>query len=258
MQPVYFFEDVSLLITHYNRSSSLERLLTAFKEIGCQFGAIIVSDDASKPEHITAIQQMQQHFDFNLITTPKNGGLGNNINKGQDAVTTPFTLYVQEDFLPAADFGQHFQDAKKILEHEPTIDMARFYAYFKYPYLKPLSNGFSLMEFAIWKPGYRKFYCYSDHPHLRRSNFFEKFGRYQEGIHSDMTEYRMMQSFLQHKGKAIFYESYRSLFEQKNSSDEPSTVKRKSWQETDHLLVNFLKEIYRPLKFNFDYFFRHF
>ena len=36
------------------------------------------------------------------------------------------------------------------------------------------------MKFKIWYPGYKKFYAYSDHPHLRRSNFLEKFGRYSE------------------------------------------------------------------------------
>ena len=35
-------------------------------------------------------------------------GLGNNINKGQDAVKTPLTLYVQEDFTPAAIFPESF------------------------------------------------------------------------------------------------------------------------------------------------------
>ena len=92
-----------------------------------------------------------------------------------------YTLYVQEDFEPAADFALRFTDAVNIMQEKPGLDMIRFYAYFKYPYLKPYRNGFSEMQFKWWLPGYKKFYYYSDHPHLRKSNFFEKFGRYPEG-----------------------------------------------------------------------------
>ncbi|HVZ24538.1 MAG TPA: glycosyltransferase, partial [Sediminibacterium sp.] len=104
-----FFQQVTLLVTHYNRSSSLERLLHAFTAIGCRFGDIVVSDDGSRDEHLQKIKQLQQHLGFRLITTAVNKGLGNNINKGQDAVSTPYTLYVQEDFEPAADFAAHFR-----------------------------------------------------------------------------------------------------------------------------------------------------
>jgi len=41
------YKDVSLLITHYNRLASLERLLTAFKNLNVLSGEVIVSDDCS-------------------------------------------------------------------------------------------------------------------------------------------------------------------------------------------------------------------
>src|SRR5690349_6643889 len=176
----YHFPDVTLLITHYNRSRSLERLLRRFRDLSCAFGDIVVSDDGSKPEHLEYIGNLKQHFDFNLVTTEKNKGLGNNINKGQDAVKTPFTLYVQEDFDPTDIFPASFEKAVNIFRSREDLDIIRFYAYFKYPYLKPYKDGFSEMEFGLMKPGYRKFYYYSDHPHLRRSNFLHKFGRYPE------------------------------------------------------------------------------
>ncbi len=105
------YPDVTLLITHYNRSSSLERLLHAFQTLQCSFGGIVVSDDGSKPEHQEKLRALQQQYNFNLVTTPQNRGLGNNINKGQDAVTTTYTLYVQEDFEPSSIFPEHFKDA---------------------------------------------------------------------------------------------------------------------------------------------------
>ncbi len=105
------FSTVTLLITHYNRSKSLERLLSAFKQWDCVFGDVVVSDDGSKPEHIEYLEALQQKYPFRLVKTPVNKGLGNNINKGQDAVTTPYTLYVQEDFIPTDLFRERLAGA---------------------------------------------------------------------------------------------------------------------------------------------------
>lgn len=254
--PSYQFPDVTLLVTHYNRSRSLERLLTSFNNLHCGFGDIVVSDDGSKPEHLDYLKNLQQRLSFRLVTTPKNKGLGNNINKGQDAVTTPFTLYVQEDFDPTALFPQKLSEALSILHERNDLDIARFYAYTKYPYLKPLRNGFSEMRFNLFRPGYMKFYMYSDHPHLRRSNFFEKFGRYVEGEKVEKTEYLMMMSFLRHKGKGIQYENINDLFEQKNSSAEPSTVRRNFWRENESMLMRNMRHFYRHVKLNFEYIFK--
>jgi len=249
------FGNVTLLVTHYNRSRSLERLLQSFKKLGISFGAIVVSDDGSEPSHLDYLKLLQEGLDFRLITTEKNKGLGNNINKGQDAVTTAYTLYVQEDFDPMPAFAGHFADGLTIIDERKDIDLVRFYAYTNYPYLQPVGNGFSLMLFAIWKPGYRKFYAYSDHPHLRRSNFLQKFGRYAEGKKVEKTEYMMMMSFLRKKGKAVIYKNIHELFEQKNSPAEPSTVRRNFFRESQGWIITGMRHLYRHLKFNFDYFF---
>ena len=84
----FVFPEVTLLITHYNRSLSLERLLA----------------------------NLQKRFEFELVTATTNGGLGNNINKGQDAVATPYTLYVQEDFEPTELFPSKLEDALTFLQ----------------------------------------------------------------------------------------------------------------------------------------------
>lgn len=256
MNELYSFPTVTLLITHYNRTASLERLLESFRQLHCSFGGIVVSDDGSKPENLELVKELQSRYSFKLVTTPVNKGLGHNINKGQSAVTTPYTLYIQEDFIPKTIFPEKLRQAVDFMQHDAELDMVRFYAYFKYPYLKPLSDGFSDMCFRIWYPGYRKFYMYSDHPHLRRSNFFQKFGKYIEGEKGDVTEYRMMMSFLQMHGKALFYDDFKGLFDQKNSSDEPSTMKRNQMRESDNFFVTQLRHAYRHLKFNFDFLFR--
>ena len=254
----FYFKDVTLLITHYNRSKSLERLLRTFVELNLSFEEIIVSDDSSKQEHLVYIEELQKTLNFRLITGIKNMGLANNLNKGQDAVVTNYVLYVQEDFIPTASFGFHFNNSYQLLKEFTDIDMIRFYAYFKYPKLKPFRDGYSEMIFKFWSPGYRKFYCYSDHPHLRRINFLEKFGRYKEFSNSDKTEYNMMFSFLQKKGKGLFFEEYRNLFVQNNSLSEPSTVNRKKLRKSNDFLITLTRHLYRHIKFNFDYLFRKF
>ncbi|WP_256013621.1 glycosyltransferase family 2 protein [Desertivirga xinjiangensis] len=254
MQNCHYFNGLTLLVTHYNRSESLRRLLKSFKDGNYAFEHIIVSDDGSQPEHIEQLTEIQKEFGVQLLQSAQNRGLGNNINKGQDAVRTPFTLYVQEDFIPKELFFEKLQNAVLFLNERPEIDIVRFYAYFKYPTLKPYKNGFSEMKFSSRNilSGYKRFYMYSDHPHIRRSSFFDRFGRYTEGVKGDVTEYRMMMSFLKNKGRALFYEDFKGLFDQVNSAQEPSTMKRNFWRESNSLPVQILRHLYRHVRFNFD------
>ncbi len=244
----YSFPEVTLLITHYNRSSSLKRLLEAFNKLNFKFGGVVVSDDGSKPEHIEQLKQLEQEHGFALVTTPKNKGLGNNINKGQDAVKTPYTLYVQEDFEPSTIFPEHFTDALRFMQEDKSLDIIRFYAYFSYPKMKTYGKGFSEMIYSDFTPDHLKFYVYSDHPHLRRSNFLEKFGRYPEGVKGDLTEYTMAISFIQKKGRGLFYNDFTQLFYQKNSEAEPSTMNRAGWREGKNPLILALRAIYLQYK----------
>ncbi len=248
----YTFNTVSLLITHYNRTDSLKQLLESFDKLDCHFNEIVVSDDCSNEFHQQQLVLLQAQFSFRLITTPVNKGLGNNINKGQDAVTSPYTLYIQEDFVPAVEFPLFLSKSLAMMEQSKDLDIVRFYAYLRYPYLRPFKDGFSEMYVPGFAADYRKIYYYSDHPHLRRSSFFSKFGRYAEGIKGDKTEYSMCISFLQNKGKGLFYDEYQSLFCQKNSEDEPSTMTRSSLTTSDKLLVKIVRDVYRQIKYNYD------
>src|SRR5690606_4201960 len=123
-----YFPHISLLITHYNRAKSLENLLYTFQVMNCKFGDIIISDDGSKQEQIDYLRGLRSRYPFKLITTPVNKGLGNNINKGQDAVKTLFTLYIQEDFEPLEDFPERLKQALVFMENDSELDLVRFYA----------------------------------------------------------------------------------------------------------------------------------
>lgn len=253
MNGPYHFPGVTLLVTHYNRSGSLERLLANFRDLNCHFDDIVVSDDGSKPEHLEKIKALHSTYSFRLITTPKNRGLGNNINKGQEAVTTPYTVYIQEDFVPLETFPPKLLEALQFMNEQSDLDMVRFYAYFKYPYLTPFKNGFSRMRFRFWYPGYKKFYLYSDHPHLRRSNWLQKFGRYPEGVNVEVSEYGMMMSFIKNKGNALFFDEHKSLLDQVNSSAEPSTFKRNTLRESNNPFIALARHAFRHLKFNYNF-----
>lgn len=250
--PVNYFEGITLLITHYNRSRSLERLLATFTRLGCSFSAIVVSDDCSRPEHLTVLRQLEQQYGFRLITTPQNRGLGNNINKGQDAVKTPYTLYVQEDFVPQPAFVPRLRESLALLNQNQALDIVRYYAYLPYPYVRPYADGFSEMLFSSWGLRYSKIYVYSDHPHLRRSSFLEKFGRYAEDMSVDKTEYRMCIKFLQKRGKGLFYTEFKTLFSQENDTVEPSTIKRAVWTESHNPVIGIVRDVYRQVKYNYD------
>jgi glycosyltransferase involved in cell wall biosynthesis len=256
---MYNFPEITLLITHYNRSNSLARLLSVFSNLNCIFFDIIVSDDCSRPEQLESVIKLKDTFNFKLITANVNGGLAKNINKGQDAVLSKYTLYVQEDFVPTALFPSRLRDAMMYMDEDVSLDIVRFYAYFKHPILVPFKNGFSLMKFNFWNQNHIKFYIYSDHPHLRRSNFFEKFGRYKEGINMDLAEFDLAIRFIQAGGKGLFFDEFTSLFEQKNSATEPSMASRNRWRESRNFFILAMRAVYlryRWLKGTFQVLFR--
>ncbi|TCD01997.1 glycosyltransferase [Pedobacter frigidisoli] len=248
----YNFPDISLLVTHYNRPESLENLLSTFRKMGCTFGEIIVSDDCSKPIYQQQLKNMSLAYDFQLVGGETNQGLGNNINKGQAIVTKPFTLYIQEDFEPSNLFPEKLYNGLKCMLNNPALDIVKYYAYYPYPYLKPYNQDFDEMYIPTLALDYDKIYFYTDHPHLRRSTFAEKFGKYPVGLKGDTTEYKMCISFIQNKGKGLFYKDYQNLILQKNSAEEPSTMTRTNWKQRPNVFVKVIRDTYRQLKYNYD------
>lgn len=257
MKSVYNFPQISLLITHYNRTNSLERLLTTFNDLNCHFGEIVISDDFSDDNHISRLQELSKIFNFNIILSTKNNGLAANINKGQKKTTKLLTLYLQEDFIPSSKFPSVLERTQSFFL-ESNIDIVRFSSNFNYPYLSDSKlEGFSKMKFNLFNSGYSKFYFYSDHPHLRRSDFLDKFGEYPVGFSGDRAEYIFMIKFLQKKGTGLFYNDYNSLFEHQNDDIESSTMQRSYLSSTSNPIVMVIRNLYRHFKFNFNYLFSY-
>ncbi len=242
----HHFDRVTLLITHYNRSRSLEHLLKRCTEEELSFDEIVISDDGSKPEHLEYVKALKDTYGFRLVTTPQNKGLGNNINKGQDAVTTPYTLYVQEDFEPTADFAPNFVNAVKLMDTE-NWDLIRFYTFpwAPFPYLRNYKYGYAEMLYKpdLWHLNHLKFRLYSDHPHLRRTDFFDKFGRYLEGQRGDPTEYNMCMQFILKGGKALMFQGP-DLFLHEAGGIEPNTMVRSKWKLSNSALIRLMRFMY--------------
>lgn len=254
------FDDVTLLITHFNRSESLRRLLETLSKCKVSFSEIIVSDGGSRIEHLGRVVEMQKELSFTLLTTETNKGLGNSINVGQDAARTPYILYIQEDFVPKFALIEAIKNGLAIMQQDNSWDIVRFYAFpwAPFPYLKPYKQGFSELIFTLapWYLNHNKFYAYSDHPHLKRRSFPEKFGRYVETLNGDVTEMSMCRSFLKNGGKALYFTDFKSLFEHSNSNLEPGLIrpqnkKNKRYADIAPLYWVYLK--YKVLKETFRY-----
>jgi glycosyltransferase involved in cell wall biosynthesis len=244
------FNDITLLITHFNRSTSLKRLLARFDELGLNFGEVIVSDGGSKPNHLQAVKELKNNHQFTLLTTDVNYGLGHTINTGQNASKTPYLLYVQEDFVPKPAFVNALKDGLELMQQEKVWDIVRFYSFpwAKFPYLRKYKKGFSEMWFSL-SPTYtnhHKFYIYSDHPHLKRKTFSKKFGPYVESPNGDVTEMAMCRTFLKKNGKGLYYTDYTGLFEHVNSHDEPglfrpAAERNKKFRQNPLIYKSYLK-----------------
>lgn len=246
------YKDVTLLITHYNRPCSLDRLLHSLQKAGISFEEIIVSDDASQQPCYRQLLTLQSKYNFTIVPGSINKGLGHNLNKGQQAVKTPLVLYIQEDFEFTPLFIEELPEAIRIMQQDKTLDMVRFFAHSRYPYLKPYSTEYEEVAIPILALDYHKIYAYSDTPHLRRSSFQKKFGPYREGINADRTEYRMCVSFIRNGGRCIISKHYARLFTHQNIPDEPSTIHRPGRQFSNDFFIRTVRYWYRQLRYNFD------
>lgn len=246
------FNDVTLLITHYNRSYSVKRLLETLQSQNIRFAAIIVSDDGSQSQHLQRLRSLAPIYGFQLVTSERNHGLGHNLNKGQAYVKTALTMYVQEDFLPTAKFRKALRDSIEFMRTDDQLDLVRFFSNFQYPYTKLYKHDFSYIYIPPFALNYQKIYLYSDNPHLRRSNFLDKFGRYREDLTGDRTEYRMCISFIQKRGKVLLHNDFHGIFKHINTEEEPSTMTRVAWRQHTSPLLSLARDIYRQLKYNYD------
>ena len=177
--------DISVLFITYNRSDLLEITLQALRE-RVAFGGLrvefVVSDDRSGEPHLSHVLSMP--FDRHLISET-NEGLGHNCNKGIAGTGGRYLLQIQDDCEFIGD-SAHVLTALRVLEGDPQVgcvqldmlthDVAReqrrlpdgtVYWVFE-------NDGIPRRRRSAERP-------YSDQPHLKRRQFHEDIGPYQEG-----------------------------------------------------------------------------
>ncbi|MCH5685121.1 hypothetical protein LWM68_13215 [Niabella sp. W65] len=79
----HHFPDITLLVTHYNRSASLQNMLQSFRVRQLSFGGIVVSDDGSQPLHFDKLQELQKSSGLHLFRPLKTAALVKTLIRGK-------------------------------------------------------------------------------------------------------------------------------------------------------------------------------
>lgn len=177
--------EVSILITHYNRSKALIDCIESFKALNLEINfEFIVCDDCSTEEQLTEIRKIK---DITLIESEYNRGLGANINKGLPYCSGEFILYCQEDFMITSGFVNVIEEIAVVLRQNK-VDMVRLKANYRFPKLISISKNISqIPKFAVQNFLVNAFQ-YSDNPFVIKKDFFEKNGFYLEDVKGNYCE----------------------------------------------------------------------
>lgn len=186
-------QDLQVVFITYNRSHLLAQSLERIRQQPQLQGVrVICSDDCSTEEHQAAIARMG--FD-QVVSAPKNGGLGRNNNKGLRACDSKYQLMVQDDCMLLN--VQAVLDSVAILEADPSVGMVRLHGNpSHFPLIEREVHGVRYWVADHTAPAYEaqkgtlpRRRVYSDQPHVRRRELHERVvGYYAEGIQMERTE----------------------------------------------------------------------
>lgn len=201
--------EVTILICTYERQKELAATVDALREnMSYPTDKLkwLICDDSSPSQYASRLAKRPGYRDLHIevVNTEKNGGWGRNVNNGNNAVTTEFTFFIEDDKILRKALDLRVGIAAMM--EMPYIGMMR--------YRGTAGDHLILhhMEVNItkWLPDYqggvglsgRLTYClidqgspalniYSHGPHLKRSNFHQFYGAYPEGLKLGPTEEAM-------------------------------------------------------------------
>jgi len=210
--------DLTILIIHYDRINCLNKSLGKLYDAFGDSVKYIIGDD-NTPEH--KLKPIIDKFDVRIERLAKNSGLGANINNAITRVDTKYVLQIQDDHYLKDGVDHNFlKYGIECLEHNKDIDMIRFLL----PYnLNIKENRFienlkvSLINNNIFKNSPYPFYIYSDWPHLRSLESYNKFGRYVENKPVGVTELAYGMNLIINEGIIAYFEDFRNIFEHNSS-----------------------------------------
>jgi len=180
---------VSVVFITYNRPDFLMDSIKAIRN-NCKYPnlELIVSDDGTKPSikkflHDLAIDK--------LVTSETNQGLGANSNKGIKAGTGEYILHLQDDF-ECVSTEPFIEKSIQIIKTHSDVGLVRLHHSTRFPnkidYKLPDGTPYSILGFDQPKDMKNNIYIYSDHPHLKKSDFHDKSGYFTEGLKVGETE----------------------------------------------------------------------
>lgn len=174
---------ISCLFITFNRShllkTAVESLRGGFAKSNLPY-EIVISDDGSAPEHVTAIRALNADI---LALSDGNRGLGNNCNKGITACRMPFILQIQDDWRFTGDASE-LRSAIEILKEDAQIGIIQFTA-INSDLATVKRRSAAGVRYRVYANDYLPWYRggrrpYSDRPHLKSRSFVDHIGPYVE------------------------------------------------------------------------------
>lgn len=171
---------VSVVFVSYNRPHTLVAAVETFlvcTDYPIERLELIVTDDGSDSTTIDIIEALP--FDIRCYSK-KNKGLGANSNKGIQAATGDYILFLQDDWIVIRR-SSYLKECVAILEkyRDIGIVLIRDWGDARLSEMRSVDT----CRFGILSndpsPSTR---TYSDNPHLKRRNFHEVVGWYREGV----------------------------------------------------------------------------
>ena len=180
---------VSVVFITYNRPDFLVDSIKAIRN-NCKYPnlELIVSDDGTKP----SIEKYLDNLAIDkLAKSETNQGLGANSNKGIRAATGKYILHHQDDF-ECVSSEPFIEKSIQIMKNHSDIGLVRLHHSTMFPnkidYELPDGTPYSILGFDQPKDMKNNIYIYSDHPHLKKSDFHDKSGYFTEGLEVGETE----------------------------------------------------------------------
>ena len=183
------FPKVSVVFITYNRPDFLVEAINGIRN-NCNYPnlELIVTDDCSKPPIGKYLKDLQIDIFAKSETTQ---GLGANSNKGIQAAEGKYILHHQDDF-ECISTEPFIEKSIQIMQTHPDIGLVRLHHSTMFPNkidcALPDGTPYSILGFDQPKDMKNNIYIYSDHPHLKKSDFHDKSGYFTEGLEVGETE----------------------------------------------------------------------
>lgn len=215
---------ISVIFITYNRAHTLVATFETFlamTDYPRDRLELIISDDASDRHNSAIIETLAAD---KLVRAKRNSGLGANCNRGIAAARGEYLFQLQDDWITIGN-PQYLRIAVAALAGNPDIGMITFRPR---PDLdSPTRRAFDGDVLQILRPRLNSGGSidsvadgiYTDNPHLKRRNFHDIVGRYEERIAMTRMELAMSRAVLRHPHMQVAFIEGLEVFRHIGSAD---------------------------------------